>query len=116
MSMGAGQAPKNIPYREADRYRGYRDLTVVYEGSSEPLPVKVPDLSATGMFINTSKHFPEGAVLKLNFFLMRSNYEINCRGEVRYCLPGVGIGVQFVDIPRDAQEAIEQELNDQVRA
>lgn len=116
MSMGAGQAPKNIPYRDADRYRGYRDLTVIYEGSSEPLPVKVPDLSATGMFINTGKHFPEGAVLKLNFFLMRSNYEISCRAEVRYCLDGVGIGVQFIDIPREAQEAIEQELNDQVRA
>ena len=115
MSMGAGQAPKSI-LRDAERYRGYRDLTVVYEGSSEPLPVKVPDLSATGMFINTGKHFPEGAVLKLNFFLSRSNYEINCRAEVRYCLNGVGIGVEFVDISAEAQQAIEVELNDQVRA
>ncbi|MCU1285101.1 MAG: hypothetical protein JWO13_1451 [Acidobacteriales bacterium] len=104
------KATPRISNRSADRYRGYSDLSIVYEGSSENIPVHVPDVSTTGMFINTSRHFPEGAVIKVRFRLVRSNLEITARAEVRYCLTGVGIGVQFVDISAEDQAAIEQEL------
>jgi hypothetical protein len=96
--------------RNGDRFRGYGDLAIVYEGSSEEIPVRVPDVSTTGMFVNTPRHFPEGAVIKVHFRLLRSNYEVNARAEVRYCLRGVGVGVQFVDISPQDQAAIEQEL------
>ena len=62
------------------------------------------------MFINTADHFPEGAVLKLRFRLYRSRVEVNTRCEVRYCLPGVGVGVEFVQLPTEAARAIENEL------
>jgi hypothetical protein len=104
-----------ISSRSADRFRGYSDLSIVYEGSSEEIPVKVPDVSTTGMFINTARHFPEGAVIKVHFRLLRSDHEVNARAEVRYCLSGVGVGVQFVDISPDDQAAIEAEL-DSIRA
>jgi hypothetical protein len=104
-----------ISSRSGDRFRGYSDLSIVYEGSSEEIPVKVPDVSTTGMFINTARHFTEGAVIKVHFRLIRLNHEVNTRAEVRYCLSGVGIGIQFVDISPDDQAAIEQEL-EQVRA
>jgi hypothetical protein len=99
-----------LPSRFADRFRGYRDLSINYEGSSEQIAVRVPDVSPTGMFINTARHFAEGSVIKVRFRLVRSDYEVNARAEVRYCLAGVGIGVQFVDISPEAQIAIEQEL------
>jgi hypothetical protein len=104
-----------ISSRNGDRFRGYSDLSIVYEGSSEEIPVKVPDVSTTGMFINTARHFTEGAVIKVHFRLIRSNHEVNTRAEVRYCLSGVGVGIQFVDISPEDQAAIEQEL-DQIRA
>ena len=92
------------------RYVQYRDLNVVYEGSSEEIPVRPPDLSPGGMFINTSRHYPEGAVLKVSFYLVRRNYEIRTRAEVRFCQPGVGICVEFVEISEEARRALEEEL------
>jgi hypothetical protein len=88
----------------------YKELEVVYEGYSHEVPLRVPDLSTHGMFINTPRTFPEGAVLKLKFRLARTNFPIHARGEVRYCVPGVGIGIEFVEISEEAQEAIADEL------
>jgi hypothetical protein len=88
------------------------DLSITYEGYSEDIPLRPPDLSVRGMFINAANHLPEGTVLKVHFRLTRTRYEINARAEVRYCLPGVGIGVEFVDISPEAQRAIEEELRD----
>ena len=62
------------------------------------------------MFINTSKEFPEGAVLKLRFRLARSGVMVQTRCEVRYYLKGVGIGVEFMDIAPEFVQAIEDEI------
>jgi hypothetical protein len=62
------------------------------------------------MFINTVQNFPEGAVLNLRFLLSLSGVEIQTRCEVRYCLKGVGIGVEFVGISLDAVAEIEREI------
>ncbi len=81
-----------------------------YEGRSEDVPLRVPDLSEHGMFINTPREFPEGSVLKLRFVLTRTGHLVNTRGEVRYCLPGIGIGVEFFDISDESRAAIIEEL------
>jgi hypothetical protein len=62
------------------------------------------------MFINTSRYFSQGSVIKVRFRLTRSRYEVIARGEVRYCLPGVGIGLEFVEISPQAQRAIEEDF------
>jgi hypothetical protein len=62
------------------------------------------------MFVNTARNFAEGAVLNLKFMLSLSGVEIKTRCEVRYCLKGVGIGVEFVGISPDAVEDIEREI------
>ncbi len=98
------------PSRQWERYPHLRDLALIYEGHSEDIPVRPPDISPQGMFINTARHFPEGAVLKIRFRLSRSNFEVNTRCEVRYCLAGVGVGVEFVYIPPEAVRAIQQEI------
>ena len=53
----------------------------------------------------------QGAVLCVEFRLTRSDVLVRARAEVRYCLPGVGVGVEFVDISPDAQRAIEEEMS-----
>jgi PilZ domain len=63
------------------------------------------------MFINTAADFPEGAILKVSFRLAKSNHPIDTRCEVRYCLSGVGIGVEFVDMHPDDQKAIAKETH-----
>jgi PilZ domain len=96
--------------RTARRYVSLRDLSVMYEGSTEDVAQRLPDISTRGMFINTNRRFPEGAVLNVKFRLALSGVEVQARAEVRYCLAGVGVGVEFVEISRAAVSAIEKEV------
>lgn len=108
--MTAKKSKKTIPPRSFRRHMYYRDLEVVYEGHSQQIPLRVPDLSTHGMFINTPQVFTEGSVLKLKFRLCRTGYLVTARAEVRYCLAEVGIGVEFVEITEEAQDAIAEEM------
>ena len=96
--------------RQYERYSTYRDLSIVYEGHSERISIRTPDFSPKGMFIHTPQYFAQGTVLKVSFRLGRSGLEVHARGEVRYCLMGVGVGVEFVDITPEDKAAIEDEL------
>lgn len=92
------------------RFSSLQDLSVTYEGHSEDVATRPPDISTRGMFINTTRNFPVGAVLTVNFKLAHSGVEITTRAEVRYCLAGVGIGVEFVEISPQSVRAIEAEI------
>jgi PilZ domain len=97
--------------RLTPRFSSLRDLSVTYEGHSEDVATHPPDISTRGMFFNTNRTFPEGAVLNVRFRLANSGVEIQTRAEVRYCLSGVGVGVEFVDISPKAVRAIEEEIS-----
>ena len=102
--------PKAVS-RKWPRYSNLKDLSLSYEGRSEVFAIRPPDISPTGMFINTAADFPEGAILKVSFRLAKSNHPIDTRCEVRYCLSGVGIGVEFVNMHPDDQNAIAKETH-----
>ena len=104
------QATEFWPTREEQRLPHLRNLSLVYEGYSEVVSLRPPDISLRGMFINTDRRFPEGAVLKLHFKLTRSGADVIARSEVRYCIPGVGVGVEFIELPPKCARAIEHEL------
>jgi hypothetical protein len=103
-----------VAIRQEVRYPQLSELSMIYEGATEDVAVRAPDLSSRGMFINTPNEFPEGAVLKLRFRLSRTDVLVQTRCEVRYCLKGVGIGVEFVDAPPEATRAIEKEISFQL--
>ena len=96
--------------RRSPRYAQFTELSLTYEGRTEEISSRPPDISLHGMFINTARRFPEGAVMKLRFRLSRSGVEVHARGEVRYCLPGVGIGVEFIGLEPEYVKAIEEEI------
>ena len=81
-----------------------------YEGQAEEVAIRPPDVSIHGMFFNTATRFPEGAVLNIRFRLALSAAEVRTRCEVRYCLPGVGVGVEFIGISPEAVRKIEREV------
>jgi hypothetical protein len=101
---------QSIGSRREPRLQQLSQLHMSYEGGEGEVPIRAPDISLHGMFLNTTTHFPEGAVVNLRFRLTRSNVEVQTRGEVRYCLHGIGIGVEFVGIGVEALRAIEQEI------
>jgi hypothetical protein len=96
--------------RYSARIHSLREISLTYEGASEKITVRSPDISTQGMFINTTRVFPEGSVLSLQFRLAISGCEVRTRCEVRYCLPGVGVGVEFIGISPQAVQTIEQEV------
>jgi hypothetical protein len=96
--------------RTAPRIHSIRQIAVQYEGTEERIISRVPDVSTTGMFINTSRPYSEGAVLNLSFCLALSGLEVHAHGEARHSLPGVGVGVQFIDIAESAIRSIEHEM------
>lgn len=103
----AGEPPSS---RGSMRFPHVRELSLSYEGRSEDILVRPPDISLRGMFINTATRFPEGSVLKVRFRLTRSGVEISTRSEVRYCLVGVGVGVEFLDLSPQGARAIKNEI------
>lgn len=96
--------------RREPRLSHLLDIRMNYEGNRQDIPIRPPDISLHGMFVNTSTHFLVGAILNLRFRLTRSNVEVQTRGEVRYCLPGIGIGIEFVGIRPEAVRAIDREI------
>ena len=98
------------PARREPRIQHLSELHMKYEGGGREIPIRPQDFSPHGMFLNTSTHFPEGAVINLRFRLTQSNIEVQTRAEVRYCLPGIGIGVEFVGLGPESVRAIEKEL------
>lgn len=96
--------------RASQRVYSLRKITISYEGQDENIIIKPPNVSTRGMFVNTSRAFPEGAVLNVCFELALSNAEIQTRCEVRYCQPGIGVGVEFIGLNADARELIEREI------
>jgi|HubBroStandDraft_6_1064221.scaffolds.fasta_scaffold180872_2 hypothetical protein len=92
------------------RVYSLREITISYEGLNEQIVVKPPNLSTRGMFINTSRAFPEGAVLNLQFTLVLTGADVRTRCEVRNCEAGVGIGVEFIGLPAEAMKMIEREI------
>lgn len=102
---------ESLQVRGETRVHGVRDIELSYEGRAERIRVRPPNLSEHGMFINTAQVFPEGAVLSLCFSLARTGVEIRTRCEVRHCIPGVGVGVEFIGLPSEAQREIVREID-----
>lgn len=103
--------PKEFdPPRSHKRYPAYTDLSVMYEGHGGNVPVRAPDLSPTGMFINTPQNFPQGSVLKVKFYLPRTQKWVEARGEVRHVVVNLGVGIEFFEISDDDRNAIIREL------
>jgi hypothetical protein len=108
--MSLKEHQSNTAVRKDVRQPQLSELRLAYEGFTEDIIVRPPDLSPHGMFINTARKFPEGSILKLSFRMARSGKMIQTRCEVRYCLNGVGVGVEFIGISADAVRAIEEEM------
>lgn len=108
--MRVTDSKSKLKARKHLRHTQLTELSMIYEGFAEDTRVRPPDLSPQGMFVNTATEYPQGAVLKLRFRLARTGVIVETRGEVRYCLKGVGVGVEFVGISVESVRAIEEEL------
>lgn len=64
------------------------------------------DVSEDGIFVATPAPYMAGSLIDLRFRLVPNGRPISVRGEVRHSSPGVGMGVQFMNLRRQDRTAI----------
>jgi len=66
------------------------------------------DISTGGLFLNTPDPLVPGSHVELSFRVSPEGPEIECSGRVVYALPGVGMGIQFIDPKGEVKLALDK--------
>lgn len=66
--------------------------------------VRVADISVDGVFVDSRAVLPPGVVAHLTFTLLGS--PVHAMAEVRYSLPGMGMGLRFVDLSEGDRDVL----------
>jgi hypothetical protein len=74
-------------------------LNATWSGASGG-PCRVPNLSATGCYVNSLATPPVGSSLTMTF-VTHQDRALHLSGEVRSVDPGIGFSVEFTDMPTD---------------
>lgn len=74
---------------------------------------RITSLSAGGCFIQTERELPTSQKIYLRLWL-RDGERI-LRGEVRYCLERVGLGVKFVEVMERDKERLDELVSHYLR-
>lgn len=66
--------------------------------------VRLADISVDGAFVDARTVLPPGVVARLRFTILGK--QVNATAEVRYSLPGMGMGLRFLDLSDDDRAAV----------
>ncbi len=92
--------------------RQYRRVVLVTEVECEALERKevmvTRDVSAGGMFVTARYPLPIDSYLTVTFRIRLKDAPITCRARVRYTQPGVGMGIQFLDLSDEARDKLQK--------
>jgi PilZ domain len=64
------------------------------------------DVSSGGLFLKTPNPLVAGSVVELTFRVSPEEPTLECSGRVVYSLPGVGMGIQFLDTTGEIEVAL----------
>ena len=67
------------------------------------------DVSAGGLFLKTPDPLVAGSTVELTFRVSPEAPDIACSGRVVYSLPGVGMGIQFLDVTGAIETSLKRE-------
>lgn len=70
--------------------------------------VRLSDLSVDGAFVDARTVLPEGAVTGIHFRILSTDVSLNA--EVRYSMPGMGMGLRFLNPSPEVRQTIERFL------
>jgi hypothetical protein len=66
------------------------------------------DVSVGGMFFELRFPLPVGCEMSVTFRLSPAEPAITCRARVTFSRVGLGMGIQFLDLSREAQQALQE--------
>ncbi|HKW25509.1 MAG TPA: PilZ domain-containing protein [Terriglobales bacterium] len=94
--------------RQYPRFRCQGNVQVSRAESGQHVWAKLGDLSLGGCYLSTP--VPEAVGAKLRLLLQIDNNKIAALGEVRTCVPALGMGVQFTEFESGSRELLKQVL------
>lgn len=83
------------------------EVWIGQDGIFSPTSDKLTNVSANGMFIQTKESFAPGAVVNVRFNIGDSGVTVSSSAVVRNPQPGVGLGVEFLDLSPEDQRHLE---------
>jgi c-di-GMP-binding flagellar brake protein YcgR len=97
------------PEVERRQYRRVKLVTQVHcEAMSHNEIMVTRDVSLGGMFINVKSPLPIDSELSLTFRLSPTEPAIACRAKVMFSRVGLGMGIKFLDLSQEAQQALQK--------
>jgi hypothetical protein len=91
-------------YREQRKHKRFLfRADMVVEGTNTCSSM---DISESGVYLSTIQYFEENHLVNISIPLDRENLAI--KGEVKYCQPGIGMGVMFVGLSDEQRVKIRE--------
>lgn len=94
--------------RRFARHKVSIPMEVRDERVNTPMRVNATDISGSGCYIETILPLPKGTTLKVEFW--RETEKIGTTAVVRACDPGVGMGIEFIGLPEEGRQRLQQYL------
>jgi|SRR5437588_2057450 len=98
--------PRARDRRQHARFRCFISALLRPAGTQLPIWGQVTDISLGGCYVQTASPLPAGSKLVLDLLLNESR--LHAQGAVRSSHPGLGMGINFLDMGPEQREQIEQ--------
>ena len=95
--------------RRHTRYKTVLPVEIGREGQSFGVRGETTDVSTSGFYYSTMMQMPVGTMMNVKVWF--DDTSLTCKAVVRTADPGVGNGIEFVDLDPKSQEALEQFLS-----
>jgi hypothetical protein len=100
----AAGRPLGVERRRAPRYWCIGSITLRSESEGGSFHTAIKDISQSGCYVETLFSLPVGTAVELQLKL--GDAVIEGRGEVRTCDPGVGLGIEFLELSDDNRDKL----------
>ncbi len=79
-------------------------------GTKQHRTARVADISLHGCYVDAISVYPVGARVRIS--ILHSEVQLDAFGVVTYSLPGMGMGVNFTDLPPEMESVIDHWISE----
>lgn len=101
-----------VPPSNRRRYQRHKislPIELRDERVKTPMRINATDVSGNGCYVESILPLPVGTMLRVDFWL--DSEHINISAVVRTCDPGVGNGIEFIGLPVEGKQRMQEYLN-----
>ena len=83
-------------------------VAVACRGNDRAMQVHSENISISGLLVRCDDPFPQDSEISVSFMLPDSSSTILLRARVAHVVPGLFMGVEFMEVPAEARGSIDQ--------